>query len=121
MAKRRRTEAQNKKLIEQTKPYRWKKGQTGNPNGTPRKLPRLDVILEHVLGYNEGDPEASSPINEIITAMYKEAKKGSIAAANLLLDRYAGRVKQTNVIVNGGVSKEDVGALFPFAKPTDKE
>lgn len=117
----RKTKKNLEAIKKRTAPYRWKKGQTGNPKGQPRKLPRLDVILTHVLGYNEGEPEESSPINEILTAMYKQAKKGNIQAANLLLDRYNGKVKQTNVIVNGGVSKEDVGALFPFAPPHDKE
>lgn len=105
-------------IKKRTAPYRWKKGQTGNPKGQPRKLPRLDVILTHVLGYNEGEPEESSPINEILTAMYKQAKKGNIQAANLLLDRYVGKVAQ-RVQMNVGVSKEDVGALFPFASPDD--
>lgn len=116
-----KTKEQIDELKKRTAPYRWKKGQTGNPNGQPRKLPRLEVILEHVLGYNVNEPEASSPINEVITAMLKAAKKGNTTAANIILDRFAGKVKQTNVIVNGGVSKEDVSTLFPFAKPSDKE
>ena len=116
-----RSKEHNKKLIEQTRPYRWKKGQTGNPNGQPRKLPRLEVILEHVLGYNFNEPEESSPINNIITAMYKQAQKGNTTAANILLDRFAGKVKQTNVIINGGMSKEDVGNMFPFQVPGEKE
>jgi hypothetical protein len=108
-----------KKIIERTKPYRWKKGQTGNPNGQPRKLPRLDVILEHVLGYNANEPEASSPINDILTAMLKQAKKGNTTAANLLLDRFAGKVAQ-RVQMQVGISKEDVSNLFPFQKSEDK-
>jgi len=117
---RRKTKKNIEAIKERTAPYRWKPGQTGNPKGQPRKLPRLDVILTHVLGHYEGEPEESSPINEIITAMYRKAKKGNIQAANLLLDRYNGRVTQ-KIQVQGGVSKEDVGALFPFAKPTDSD
>lgn len=109
----------NARLIEQTKPYRWKKGQTGNPNGQPRKLPRLDVILQHVLGHDADKPEASSPINDIITAMLKQAKRGNTTAANLLLDRFAGKVAQ-KVQMDLGVKKDDVSGLFPFAPPDDK-
>lgn len=116
--KRKQKKELTQKLIEQTKPYRWKKGQTGNPNGQPRKLPRLDVILAHVLGHDEDKPEESSPVNDIITAMLIQAKKGNTTAANLLLDRFAGKVAQ-KVQMNLGVSKEDVGALFPFAPPDD--
>ena len=30
--------------------HKFKKGQTGNPNGRPRKLPELDKLLADVLG-----------------------------------------------------------------------
>jgi len=119
-AKRKISKEHKKRVIENTKAYRWKKGQTGNPNGQPRKLPRLDVILTHVLGHDEDKPEESSPVNEIITAMLKQAKKGNTTAANLLLDRFAGKVAQ-KIQMSGGVSKEDVSTLFPFAKPTDSD
>jgi len=119
-AKRKISKEHKQRVIENTKAYRWKKGQTGNPNGQPRKLPRLDVILEHVLGYDANAPEASSPINDILTAMLKQAKKGNTTAANLLLDRFAGKVAQ-KVQMNLGVSKEDVGKLFPFAPPDDTQ
>ena len=108
----------SKKFIEVGKKYRWKKGQTGNPNGQPRKLPRLDVILAHVLGHDADKPEASSPINDIITAMLKQAKKGNTTAANLLLDRYVGKVAQ-KVQMNVGVDKDAVQQLFPFAPPDE--
>ena len=120
-AKRKITKAHKERVIANTKAYRWKKGQTGNPNGQPRKLPRLEVILQHVLGYDADKPEESSPINEVITAMLKQAQKGNTTAANILLDRFAGKVKQTNVIINGGMSKEDVGNMFPFQVPGEKE
>ncbi len=39
----------NPNLVEAGKPYRWKKGQSGNPTGRPSRLPisdRLRVVLE---------------------------------------------------------------------------
>jgi len=30
---------------------RWKKGETGNPNGRPKKLPALDLIMANVMGW----------------------------------------------------------------------
>ncbi len=119
--KRKRTPEQNRKLIEQTKATRVKKGEVRNPNGRPKRLPSLDRIMEHVFGIAEGQDDKDSKITHIMDAMYRESRKGSVAAANLVLDRFVGKVKQTNVIVNGGVSKEDVGALFPFAPPQDND
>jgi len=109
----------NKKLIEQTKAKRWKKGQSGNPHGRPKRLPSLDVILAHVFGVNEGQPDEKSKLTEIMEAMYKAGKRGNVPAANLVLERMAGKVAQ-KVNMQVGVSKEDVGKLFPFAPPDDE-
>ena len=111
----------SKALIERTRATRIKKGEVRNPTGRPKKLPNLDRILAHVFGISEGQDDSKSPIADILMAMKKQATRGSIAAANLVLDRTSGKVKQTNVIINGGMSKEDVGNMFPFQVPGEKE
>ena len=117
--KRKRTEEQNRKLIEQTKHSRIKKGEVRNPNGRPKRLPSLDRILEHVFGVDDTQEDKDSKITQIMEAMHREARKGSVAAANLVLERMAGKVAQ-KVNMQVGISKEDVSNLFPFQKSEDK-
>lgn len=68
---------------------KFKPGQSGNPKGRPRKLPEIDTLLSEVLGEEEGE-EA----REILKALLKEAKKGNVRAAEVLLDRAYGKPKQ---------------------------
>lgn len=56
-----------------------------NKNGRPKKLPELDVLLAEVLG----DDHAKA----ILIAIRKKAKAGDVRAAELLLDRGYGKVK----------------------------
>lgn len=68
----------------------WKKGQSGNPKGRPRKT-ELDQIIKDILGTEtRGVTEAEA----IIHAMVKRAKEGDVRAASLIFDRAYGRVKQ---------------------------
>jgi hypothetical protein len=72
---------------------RWKKGETGNPKGRPRKLPELSVLLADVLG--EQTKEGLTAAEDILRAMYARARKGDTRAAELLLDRAYGKPKQS--------------------------
>lgn len=67
----------------------FKPGQSGNPNGRPKKLPEIDDLLADVLGDEDGN-EAK----EILNALLKEAKKGNVRAAEVLLDRAYGKASQ---------------------------
>jgi hypothetical protein len=71
---------------------RWKKGESGNPNGRPRKLPELDKLLAEVLGEEKNGISAAEVILKAIRA---KAAKGDARAAELLLDRAYGKAKQT--------------------------
>lgn len=64
------------------------KGETANPNGRPKKLPELNVLLAEVLGVNGDEARA------ILVAVLKKAKKGDVRAAELLLDRGWGKAQQ---------------------------
>ena len=75
---------------ENLKPF--KKGQSGNPNGRPRKLPKLDVLLAEVLG---DDAKGTTVAEQILRALEKQAMKGNVKAAELLLDRGYGKAKQS--------------------------
>lgn len=73
----------NPKNIEK---HRFKKGQTGNPNGRPKKLPDLDALLCDVFG--------SDQMEKVLKAVYAKALKGDTRAAEIILERGYGKVKQ---------------------------
>jgi hypothetical protein len=70
---------------------KFKKGQTGNPNGRPRKLPELDKLLADVLGEEKDGITAGEAI---LKALRAKATKGDVRAAEVLLDRAYGKAKQ---------------------------
>jgi hypothetical protein len=72
--------------------HKFKKGQTGNPNGRPRKLPELDKLLADVLGEEKDGVSAGEAI---LKALRAKATKGDVRAAEVLLDRAYGKSKQT--------------------------
>lgn len=80
----------NNNPIPNNKPF--KKGQSGNPNGRPRKLPELSVLLADVLGEEKDGISAAEAILKSIRA---KAAKGDTRAAELLLDRAYGKPKQS--------------------------
>jgi hypothetical protein len=78
---------------------RWKKGQSGNPKGGPKKLPELDKLLADVLGEEKDGITAAEAILKVIRA---KASRGDLRAAEILLDRGYGKPKQqTDITTNG--------------------
>jgi hypothetical protein len=75
--------------IPNSKPF--KKGQSGNPNGRPKKLPELDKLLADVLGEEKDGVSAGEAI---LRALRAKATKGDVRAAEVLLDRAYGKAKQ---------------------------
>jgi len=76
--------------IPNNKPF--KKGQSGNPNGRPRKLPELDKLLADVLGEEKDGVTAAEAI---LKALRLKAAKGDTRAAEIILDRAYGKAQQT--------------------------
>jgi len=106
----------NKNISSLGKKTEWKKGQSGNPKGRPRKLPSLNVALTKVFGVTADDDV--SKVELILEAMYKQAiKKGNVQAANLILDRMHGKPKQSIQVSGALEAREEVSKLMPFAKP----
>jgi hypothetical protein len=62
-----------------------------NKKGRPKKLPPLDKLLADVLGT---DGESKSEAEKIIEALMVKALKGDTRAAEILLERGYGKVKQ---------------------------
>ena len=78
-----------KNPIPGNKPF--KKGQSGNPKGRPKKLPELDKLLAEVLG---SESNGTTAAEEILQKLCTLAKKGNLRAAEILLDRGYGKPKQ---------------------------
>jgi hypothetical protein len=85
--------------IPNSKPF--KKGQSGNPKGRPKKLPELDKLLADVLGEEK---DGVSAAEAILKALRAKAAKGDIRAAEVLLDRGWGKAKQS--IEHKGISAD---------------
>ena len=90
-----------------------------NRKGPPKKIVRLQNLLEAVFGIEIETPDEikKSDVGKILTAMTKAAKKGNIHAANSLLDRMYGRPKQSVEVSGVNEAREEVSQLMPFAKP----
>lgn len=73
-------------------PHSFKPGQSGNPNGRPKKLPKIDDLLADILG-NEEDKDSEA--HAILMGLVKQAKGGNVKAAEILLDRAYGKAKQS--------------------------
>ena len=71
--------------------HKFKKGETGNPNGRPKKLPELDKLLAEVLGEEKEGVEAAKAI---LMALRAKATKGDVRAAELILNRAYGKPKE---------------------------
>jgi hypothetical protein len=87
---------------------RLSKGETANPNGRPKKLPELDVLLADVLGA-EDETGMRSEAREVLNALLKQAKKGNVNAATAILNRAYGMPvqrtenKNTNEFSTAGI------------------
>lgn len=78
---------------------RFKKGESGNPNGRPKKLPELDKLLAEVLGEEKNGTNAAEAI---LKAMRSKAAAGDVRAAELILNRAYGKPKETIDQINKG-------------------
>jgi hypothetical protein len=81
--------AGRKDIYKDARPF--KKGQSGNPNGRPKKLPELRELLANVLG---DEKDGKTAAEAILMALRAKAAKGDVRAAELLLDRAYGKPKQ---------------------------
>jgi hypothetical protein len=78
----------------------FKKGVSGNPNGKPKKIPQLDILLADVLGEEKDGIEAAKAI---LMALRSKAVKGDVRAAEVLLDRAYGKASQ-NLTLDGDIN-----------------
>ena len=131
-----------KATIENLQPF--KKGQSGNPNGRPKKLPEIDKLLADVLGEEirlkcnhpaceqgrmpdgaecpKCDGGRKTKTNQtsaeaILRKLRAMAASGNIRAAEILLDRAYGRAKQA-MEVNGELRHSTPSVTIQVLPPT---
>lgn len=75
---------------EKSKRGRWKKGESGNPNGRKPGTDQVAKLRESI----------ATHIPEIITQMVNKAKEGDVHAARLLLERVIPPLKSTESSVS---------------------
>ena len=99
---------------ENIEPHKFKKGQSGNPNGRPKKLPELDKLLADVLGEEKDGITAAEVILKKLRQM---AAQGNIRAAEVLLDRGYGKPKQHTDITSKG---ESIAPPIAWVQPSNE-
>lgn len=72
--------------------YRWKKGQSGNPDGRPTGSISL---VEQLKAYLRRHPE---DIQAIVLALIQQGKIGNMVATKEMLDRIDGKVADRHLI-----------------------
>jgi hypothetical protein len=77
----------------------WIKGQSGNPNGAPKKESSWAKIIKRV--GEEKDPELKIENKEVVAkALYKEAKSGNVQAIRLITELEEGFGTQAKMQVS---------------------
>jgi Family of unknown function (DUF5681) len=87
---------------------RWKKGESGNSKGRPKKLPGLDELIDKVLGESR---DGVTAMEVILRAIRAKAARGDVRAAEILLERSYGKVKQE---IDLSDSRQAIADLFPI-------
>lgn len=110
-------------LKEIGKNTRFTKENQPENRGPKKKLPALDVLLADVLGSDDESGE-NSDARAILEALAKEAKKGNVQAASVILNRAYGMPRQPvdhggqkdNPINFSGVSDEALDKAIEILK-----
>jgi len=102
---------------------RFKKGQSGNPNGRPKGVPDARTRYKRILELEQeltnpvtGELEAFTVAEQMDLAIIKKARKGDIRAYEAVLDRLEGKPRQSTDITTDGqpitpVTVVDLGNL----------
>jgi len=83
---------------------KFKKGQSGNPNGRP-KMPDLKEAMAKILA---DEKEGKTALDAILAAMRAKAAKGDVRAAEFLFDRGYGKPTQDINMKQEGLQQVEV-------------
>jgi hypothetical protein len=87
------------------KPYRWKKGQSGNPSGRPKSKTLSDAYRNKLEEPVPNDPEKRTWAELIAEAQVRDAVRGNVQAAREIADRTEGRARQAIEFEDATISK----------------
>jgi hypothetical protein len=71
----------------------FKKGQSGNPNGRPKKINTIPDILRKI-GDEEGTADGKSKLDVIMNKVFQFALEGKPWAVQFIADRTEGKAKE---------------------------
>src|SRR3984885_11025030 len=104
----------NPKIADDGKPYRWKKGQSGNPSGRPKSKTLSDAYKSKLEELVPHDPEGRTWGEIVAEAQIRDAVRGNVQAAREIADRTEGRARQA-------IEFEDKTMTQAFEKMTLEE
>jgi len=104
----------NPKIAQDGKPYRFKKGQSGNPSGRPKSKTLSDAYRNKLEEAVPDDPKGRTFAELIADAQTREAVRGNVHTARELADRSEGRARQA-------IEFEDKTMANAFERMTDEE
>jgi hypothetical protein len=95
----------NPHIAEAGKPYRWKKGMSGNPSGRPKSKTLSDAYRNKLEEPVPNDPEKRTWAELIAEAQVRDAVRGNVQAAKELADRTEGKARQAIEFEDATVTK----------------
>jgi hypothetical protein len=93
------------------KATQFKPGQSGNPDGRPKKR-LIDDLLEEILGNNE-----SEVAGVIAQALVKRARKGDVRAIQLAVERTQGKARQPVEVSGPGGGPVAIQIVSHISRP----
>jgi hypothetical protein len=84
----------NPNIAADGKPFRWKKGQSGNPSGRPKSKTLSDAYKCKLEELVPNDPGGRTWAEIIAEAQIRDAVRGNVQAAREIADRTEGRARQ---------------------------
>lgn len=105
--------AQAAQRYDETRPYRYQPGQSGNPGGKPKGLPSFSAALRRELA--KTDRRNVQHLEKIAAKVVAMAMKGDMDAVRWLADRVDGKVVQSL-----NVSQEHTVNVVPWLPAVQK-
>ena len=99
----------------------WRKGQSGNPGGRPKKLPLTDELRKLLAEVVPDDRQRRTFAEKIAEAVVKKAAKGNLQAVREIADRVEGKARQ-GIQIEGDDGKTfvfQIGMPLPKWAPKD--
>ncbi len=103
----------------------WKKGQSGNPQGTPKGTRNRSTIVRELLEAKATDGESGQIVDQLVLALVEKALSGDVPAARELFDSAYGKitdkVENTHSYTQMGRVTADKGKalIFDVGKPAE--